>query len=263
MKSLAIVAGSMVLLTWSLGIQEQEKTRLVAQGSYSMVGGGADGTKKVAKLDEWSIYANQDGSYSVETQGAAEAPTMKEHYALTKNLTPKAVSLMVSTKDGDSSGKTVSISCDFGSERIVCRVTENGVTASASLAEKLPYVFMPTAEAPSLDLPWFFQTIASQAERSPGQPAAIPLVTIEDGDKAGSIILKVQEIEHVEYLGREKIEVAGENALAHRFRITATDNAEPQDLWLSDSGLLLRLSQQGNPSLILTSYTGPPLTPQR
>lgn len=262
MKSLAIVAGSMVLLVWSLSVQGQDETHLFAQGAYSMVGSDANGTKKVARLDEWRMYANQDGSYSIEVEGAAKAPTLKEHYALTNNLRPKAFSLVVSSKDGDSSGKSVSISCDFGSESIVCRTTEDGVTASASLAEKLPYVFMPTAEAPSLDLPWFFQTIASQAERFPGQPAAIPLVTIEDGDKADSIVLKMQEIEHVQYLGREKLEVAGQNALAHSFRIITTDNAEPQNLCLSDSGLLLRLSQQGNPSLILTSYTGPPLTGQ-
>lgn len=262
MKSLAIVAGSMALLAWSVSIPGQEHTHLVAQGAYSMVGSDASGTKKVARLDEWRMYANQDGSYSVEIEGPAGAPTLKEHYALTNNLTPKAFSLVLSSKDGDSSGKSVSISCDFGSESIVCRTIEDGVTASASLAEKLPYVFMPTAEAPVLDLPWFFQTIASQVERSPGQPAAIPLVTIEDGDKADSIILKVQEIEHVQYLGRQKIEVAGQNALAHRFRVTATDNAEPQNLWLSNSGLLLRLSQQGDPSWILTSYTGPPLTAQ-
>lgn len=261
MKRLAIVAGSMVLLAWSLGIQGQDEMHLVAQGAYSMVGSDGNGIKKVARLDEWRMYANQDGSYSVETEGAAEAPTMKEHYALTNNLTPKAFSLVLSSKDGDSSGKSISISCDFGSNSITCRTRENGVTASASLAEKLPYVFMPTAEAPSLDLPWFFQTIASQAERS-GEPATIPLITIEDGDKADSVVLKVQEIEHVQYLGREKIEVAGQNALAHSFRITTADNAEPQNLWLSDSGLLLRLSQQGNPSLILTSYKGPPLTGQ-
>lgn len=261
MKSLAIVAGSMVLLVWPVSIRGQEQTHLVAQGAYSMVGGGADGTKKVFRLDEWRMYGNQDGSYSVDIEAAAEAPTIKEHYALTNNLTPEAFSLIVSSKEGNSSGKSISISCDFGSDSIVCRTTENGVTASASLAEKLPYVFMPTAEAPSLDLPWFFQTIASQAERS-GQPATIPLVTIEDGDKADSVILKVQEIEHVQYLGREKIEVAGQSALAHSFRITTANNAEPQDLWLSDSGVLLRLSQQGNPSLILTSYKGPPLTGQ-
>lgn len=262
MKSLAIVGGIIVLLVLCLSIQGQDETNLVAQGTYSMVSSDASGSKKFARLDEWRMFSNQDGSYSVEVEGAAKAPAMKEHYALTNNLTPKAFSLIMSSKDDNSSGKSVSISCDFGSENIVCRTTENGVTASAGLAEKLPYVFMPTAEAPSLDLPWFFQTIASQAGRSPAQPTAIPLVTIEDGDKAGSIILKVQEIEHVQYLGRDKIEVAGQKALAHSFQITTADNAKPQNLWLSDSGLLLRLSQQGNPSLILTSYKGPPLTGQ-
>jgi hypothetical protein len=115
---------------------------------------------------------------------------------------------------------------------------------------------------PSLDLPWFFQTVASQAEHSVGRKSAIPLVTIEDGDTPDSTILKVKEIEQVEYLGREKIEVVGQAVLAHKLQIDDPASAAPEDLWLSDSGLLLQLSQQGNPSLLLTAYEGSPLSNQ-
>ena len=135
----------------------------------------------------------------------------------------------------------------------------NGVTTSPTLAQKMPYVFMPTAEAPSLDLPWFFQTIASQAGRSIGRKSDIPLITIEDGDAANSTLLKVQEIERVEYRGREKIDVAGQTVLAHKLQIDDPARAAPENLWLSNSGLLLKLSQEGNPSLVLTNYEGPPL----
>ncbi|MGB7172238.1 MAG: hypothetical protein WBD23_01670, partial [Candidatus Acidiferrales bacterium] len=229
------------------------------QGAYSMVGNDANGARKVSKLDEWRMYADKDGSYSVDIEAAAQSPMMEEHYVLTTDLKPKSFSLIVSSKNSNASGESVTISCDFDSEKITCHTVGGGVTASPTLVQKIPYVFMPTAEAPSLDLPWFFQTIASQAGRSIGQKSAIPLVAIEDGDTADSATLKIQEVELVEYLGREKIEVAGRTVLSHKFRISIPQSATPEDLWLSDSGLLLQLSQQGNPSLALTSYEGPPL----
>lgn len=263
MKSLAFVTG-IAVLSWPVAsIQGQEKNHLISHGEYSMVGiTDANGNKKDAKLDEWRMYANEDGSYSVEIAGAAQAPAMKENYVYSADLKPKSFSLVLSSGNNPTSSDSITISCDFGPEKITCRTVANGVTASAMLAEKMPYVFMPTAEAASLDLPWFFQTTASQAGRTAGQKSAIALITIEDGDTANSTILKVQENEQVEYLGRENIAVVGQTVLANKFRIRETGSTAPEDLWLSDSGLLLRLSQQGNPSLVLTSYEGPRLGEQ-
>lgn len=258
MKSLAVVAW-LALAAWALAIQGQGEKHLVSQGAYSMVGNDANGAKKVTKLDEWRMYTNKDGSCSVDIEAAIQSPMMEEHYVLTTDLKPKSFSLTVSSKNSNTSGESITISCDFGSEKITCHTVGNGVTASPALSQRMPYVFMPTAEAPSLDLPWFFQTIASQAGRSIGRKSAIPLITIEDGDTTNSTTLKVQEIEQVEYLGREKIDVAGQTVLAHKFRIDDPASAAPENLWLSNSGLLLQLSQQGNPSLLLTTYEGPPL----
>lgn len=265
MKSFAVVTGMALLFVWKPAyIQGQEKNHPVAHGAYSIVDIiDAKGNKKDVKLDEWHMYANQDGSYAVEIEATAQATALKERYFLTSDLKPKSFSLGLSSKGDNTSGDSATISCDFGSEKIACHTAGNGVNASPALAQKMPYVFMPTAEAPSLDLPWFFQTAAAQVGRSTGQRSAMPLITIEDGDTPDSTILKVQETEQVEYIGREKVDVVGQTVLAHKFRITDPASAAPEDLWLSDSGLLLRLTQQGNPSLLLTSYDGPPLGAQR
>lgn len=260
MKGLVVLTGITVLAMAVTNTRGQEKNRPVAQGAYSMVGiGDENGNKKDAKLDEWRMYTNLDGSYAVEIEAATQGATLKERYALTSDLKPKSFSLAVSSKEENASGESVTISCNFDTERIACHTAGNGVNASPALAEKLPYVFMPTAAAPSLDLPWFFQTVGSQAGRSTAQKSAIPLIAIEDGDTTDSTILRVQEIEQVEYLGQEKIDVVGQTVIAHKFRVSDPASAIPEDLWLSDSGLLLRLTQQGNPSLLLTSYEGPPL----
>jgi hypothetical protein len=81
MKSLAVVAGT-GLLAWALAIQGQGEGRLVSQGAYSMVGNDATGAKKITELDEWRMYANKDGSYSVGIEAAAHSPTMEERTTL-------------------------------------------------------------------------------------------------------------------------------------------------------------------------------------
>jgi|SRR5215469_4169839 len=256
MKSLAIVMGMMLAFAWAAASSPgQDEKKLIAHGTYSMEGTDNTGAKKVVKLDEWRMFSNKDGSNSVEIEMDAQMK-IEEHYVLTNDLKPTAFSWAVSNKNGG--GQSITISCDFGSEKVACRTLEDGVNSSAVLAQKVPYIFMPTAEAPSLDLPWFFQTMAAQAGRISEQTSAIPLITIEDGDTPNSIALKVQEIEHVSYAGREKIEVAGQTVLAHKFQLTETGTAAPENLWLSDSGLLLRMSQE-NSSFVLTNYEGPSL----
>ena len=97
MKSLAVVTG-IALIASALAIQGQGERRLVSQGTYSMVGNDANGAKKVTKLDEWRMYADKDGSYSVDIEGAAQSPTIEEHFVLTNDLKPKSFSLLLSSK---------------------------------------------------------------------------------------------------------------------------------------------------------------------
>jgi|SRR5215469_2897986 len=259
MRNLIVVSGIALLLIPCIASEGKSEMHLIAHGTYSMVGNNANGAIKVTKLDEWRLYADEDRSYSVDIDTASSKPIIKEHYIFTGNLTPKQFLLSISSKSGNADEGLITISCDFGQEKIECHTVANDITDSPELAQTMPYVFMPTAESPSLDLPWFFQTIASQAERSViGRQSSIPLITIEDGETAESTKLKVQEIEQVEYVGRERIQVAGQVALADKFRVTDSGGGAPENLWLSNRGLLLQASQQGNPSLVLTSYDGPP-----
>jgi hypothetical protein len=92
----------------------------------------------------------------------------------------------------------------------------------------------------------------------------MPLITLDDSDAEKDVRLKVQEIEQVEYLGSETISVLGQKLLAHKFRLAAAKNADAQEFWMSESGILLSmtLGEGGHMRITLTQYEGPPLDRQ-
>jgi hypothetical protein len=130
--------------------------------------------------------------------------------------------------------------------------------ASAKIMQKIPYVFMPSAAEPTVDLPWFYQSLASGAKRTTGSTTPIPFIAIEDGERENSIILKVEEVEQVQYLGREKVRIVNQDILAHKFQALNQDGGTAADLFLmSDSGLILQVIRSAGVKYVLTSYQGP------
>lgn len=75
--------------------------------------------------------------------------------------------------------------------------------------------------------------------------------------------LGVEETEHIEYLGQEKIEILSQQIDAHKFRIedkkNSGDPASTQIYWTSQFGLLVEAADGDGPSLVLSAYDGPKL----
>jgi hypothetical protein len=243
--------------------QNTTESHLVCQGEYSALGKGVDGKTKVIRIDHWHMDSMQDGSYSVEVELATTIPGLsaEEHHLLGKDFKPTKFGSIVS--NGVGSGKrSIKIECEYGMTELSCHTTNNGVLAAARIQQKLPYTFWPTVEAPTFDFPWAFQAIASRADRVVGHKTAMPLITLDDDQTENSTSLKVQEIEEVEYLGREAVEVMGKNLLAHKFRLVDPQSSDDQDgtqeFWMSDSGILLSM-KRGGVKIILTQYQGPSL----
>lgn len=238
-------------ITWG-----QERGKLVSQGEYSAVG-SKDGQPKSMKMDEWRMYALEDGSYAVSMHVIPrnQRRHVEERETMAKDLTPETFESDL--LDDFGAGHSINIHCDFGSLAIVCRAAFGGVSSSATLSEKKPYVFIPTFEALSLDMSWFSQNIAVQVDRSIGKQTDVPAIGIEDRPD-NAIGLKLQETEKLEYLGRENIEVVGQTVSAHKFSLKGPSGGAEENLWLSDSGLLLRLTS-ADLSVVLTNYQGPPL----
>lgn len=232
--------------------------KLISRGEYSAIG-KKDGKLTSVKMDEWRMYALEDGSYSLST--ATILRDKRRHLAereiLTKDLHPETFEVAISDDRDASHARDMKIHCDFGPSAIVCQSTFEGVRSSATFAEKKPYVFIPTFEGPSSDMCWFFQSIGVQADRSVGRQTYIPTIGIKDGPQ-NTIGLQLKETEHLEYLGRENIEILGETISAHKFSLASSAGGPAESLWLSNSGLLLRFTSAGL-SIVLTSYQGPPL----
>jgi hypothetical protein len=252
-----------IFLASGLLAQNAADSRLVCQGEYSASVKGVNGETKVTRIDRWHMNTMQDGSYFVEVELATTVPGLsaEEQHLLGKDLRPKKFVSVMSNGAG-SDKRSIKIECEYGMTELSCHTTDNGSLAAARIQRKLPYIFWPTAEAPTFDFPWAFQALASQAERVVGHKTAMPLITLDDGETKNSISLKVQEIEEVEYLGREAVEVMGKKLLAHKFRLVDPKNPDdpegPQEFWVSDSGILLSMTFVGA-RISLTQYQGPSL----
>jgi hypothetical protein len=206
----------------------------------------------------------QDGSFSIDVELATTIEGLKaeEHHLLTKELKPKHfVSVMSSSVGIDR--QSLKIDCDYGITELSCHTTHNGSLGALKLQQKPPYIFWPTMEVPTFDFPWACQALGSQAERVVGHKTAMPLITLDDSDAEKDARLKVQEIEQVEYLGRETVNVLGQKLLAHKFRLPDPKNADSaQEFWVSESGILLSMTISGDMKITLTQYEGPPLDRQ-
>jgi len=257
MKSLSGMLGAMLLIFTPAVSRNSGNGRLVCQGEYSYVSREPAKQADQRKLDSWRMYALPDGSYDVEVELATKPgnPQIVEHHLFTSDFQPKGLTFFVPATPPDDE-KPVQLDCDYEPNQIRCRASFNGTDSSATLAQKMPYVFMPNAEAPVFDMPWFSQMLVGQAERSVGARTPVAVVSLEDGETPDAIALKGDETEQVEYLGQEKIQVLEQSIVAHRFRTVHSE--ESQDFWLSPSGLLLQM-QMGEGKIVLSGYQGQPL----
>jgi hypothetical protein len=216
------------------------------------------------------MYALTDGSHLVKVELVPDlvklkAPKLRieEIHVFAKELLPKRYIFNLSNEqtDGNTSAK---IDCNYQPTGLTChaeyQTPEEAFSGTSTLPQKMPYAFWHSVEAPTFDLVWASQPFAAQAERVVGHKTTIPLISIEDGDTPGTMKLAVEEIEQIEYLGREKISVLNHQMLAHKFRMTDPYHQHVGDLWMSNSGLLLAmtLGEEGEVSvkMMLTSYQG-------
>ncbi|MGA7850554.1 MAG: hypothetical protein WCA13_15720 [Terriglobales bacterium] len=260
MKSTLVSLAVIMLLASGLLAQDEAKRHAVCEGEYSALFRDAKGDPKVVRVDHWRMNPMQDGSYSVDVELIPTAPTKAvrtEHHLLTKELKTKTfVSVM-----SNGVGSEIKIECDYGTTELSCCYIHDGSSAAATIRQEPPYVFWPSVEVPTLDLPWAFQAFVSQAVRTVGHKTAVPLVTLDEGQTRNSISLKVQEIEQVEYLGRETVEILGQKLLAHKFRLVDPETGAEQEFWVSESGLLLSMKMGEGRVISLTQYQGPSLAP--
>jgi hypothetical protein len=229
------------------------------QGQYSRKNASAGAANAWIPTDRWRMYSMPDGSYSVqaELEPFDKESSVRQTFMLANDLKPKGFS---------SNSKSGNISCEFNTASLQCSIhitIPNDLTASASLAQTIPYMFMPVADAFPLDLAWFFHMSASQTDRKVGRIIKMPVISIRDGESKDEIKLGIAAWEQIEYLGLEKITILSREISAHKFRLNDAEKPNAENLiqiWTSESGIVLQISNsEENPSILLTEYEGPAL----
>src|ERR1022692_4550521 len=237
-----IFAGT-ALLTSGLVAQNDAKQHVTCEGEYSAMFRDAKGNPKAVKIDSWHMDSMQDGSCSVDVELISPSATMKslrtERHVLSKQFKPMSFVSVTSIGSGKEM-ESFKIECDFAMADISCRTTHNSSKAVATVRQTKPYIFWPSVEAPTFDFPWAFEAIASQSERIVGRKTALPLITLDEGQTKNDIVLKVQEVEQVEYLGKETIEIIGQKIPAYKFRLLDPKSGA-QEFWVSESGVVLSM----------------------
>jgi hypothetical protein len=252
----------------ALSLAHSRSGRVYCRGEYSTVHDGV-GNAKLTPFDQWEMYAVADGTFVVETSMvfptiSAQGPkkSIKQRLTYDRHMSPVSFGLEDSISDASSS-RPLEIECRYRPTKLQCSSRAKSGDArplTETLDQREPYVFLPYPLL-NFDLPWFYRDLASRGDHVKGKQILVPILCFEDNGESSGDGVKVQEIDVVEYLGEEAIRVGSKSLAARKFRTweSATGAETHEDIWLSDSGLVLQLSQNGKVDFVLSKYSGPPL----
>ncbi len=238
----------------------------LCSGEYSRTRDDA-GHSKLVPFDSWSMYQLTNGTYTVKmsmifpstTTGRSEKG-ISQSVTYDHNMSPTSYTLIDSVSRPDS--KTTEVHCRYYPSKLECSVGQSGDLRRpvASIRQTERFAFLPYPLL-TFDLPWSYRDIASKGERVTGKMITVPIIgfSTEEGDSESSLTLEGTNA--VEYLGEESFTVANQPVTAHKFRTwdTASGPSTFTDVWLSNSGLVLQLGQNGSLDFILSKYSGPSL----
>ena len=251
------LTGVAVLFGCSLGLPQAEDATFVCKGEYSTLVEGKGNHS--SKLDEWVMYARPDNFLMITVRLASDPSGLSaEHYVMTPQLKPVEMSTRLATVDTPS----IRVSCQRSQSETKCNAESGDSKESLRITQTEPYVVIVFPEELTIfyDVPWFYQRLASQAQRASGQHTGISIISaLRRNDVTGDT--HVVNVIDVEYLGRERIQVLNQKLLAHKYHIRDPKNPKnpQQDLWTSNSGILLKATAGYRPALILSAYEGRPL----
>ena len=246
------LTGVAVLFGCSLGLPQADDATLVCKGEYSTLEEGKG--KHSSKVDDWVMYARPDNLFTVKVRLASDPSGLTgENYV----MTPQLKMVEMSTRLGSVDTCSTRTSCQRGPSGTTCSAECGDSKESFRITQTEPYVIIVFPENLPNDVPWFYQRLAAQAQPSPGKHTEISIIVVlQTKDMTGDS--HVVSVIDVEYLGREEIQVLNRKLLAHKYHIRDPKNPKrpQQDLWTSDSGILLKATAGYESAVILSAYEG-------
>jgi hypothetical protein len=203
----------------------------VAEGSYG-------------PYDNWVLWRTAEG-YRVESEihwaDALSTGVQAEVLRLTPQFQMKGVRYETKQFKPLPDG---ALDCSVLEKSLDCTSSFKGSEGKGSIPVAGAYAAQFGVEMAFLDLPWFFTSLVSHADRKPGITSEAGVVWIAfDGPTPEELVTANPRTSKIKFLGREKISVLGRSVNSFKFQIEARHL--DSTVWTSESGLLLAFDWGG------------------
>lgn len=131
------------------------------------------------------------------------------------------------------------MSCTFANGLVTCHErSDQGAVTCKPYKYVEPFWFW-VDNLFAIDMPWLIGGAVNMAHLEAGN-APLSVVTIAGGGKGVECDLSSEEEGPLEFVAAERLEVAGTRVAVKHYRLSS--KGTPMDLWTTDSGILIRLS---------------------
>jgi hypothetical protein len=252
----------------------------VAEGDYVMQRAADKGISQAKTLTRWVLYGKGGSGYhlnsEVENQpGGLRVVQVEE---LDPHFGPTAIGYELYRKDNNKPGITVK--CQFSGAAITCGGEFEGkqIGPSKPYKESAPFwLWMEGLFA--LDMPWLLDGTVNMAHLKEGR-VKVPTVSVLGGTAVligdAVNVAKLKEVQGLnqkltvfapdkptewevysdeesllELVGTETVEINGAKISVRHY--TLTNGTKPMGLWITDTGILIRMSGVADDGLLVLS----------
>jgi hypothetical protein len=266
---------SLILVCNATLMLSQEK---VAEGEYWVEGTAPSGAPQAIRATHWTVYEKSPGHFRLESECEKHPAGLRvvQTEDLTDRFVPTTIGYELYRKD--QAIPSISATCDFASGALVCTGNAGKDQASPSAPYKPQGAFVPWIEGlSSLDLPWLMAGALNMAQWDKGR-AQIETLIVSGGsgvmigdalnmaalqstgkpitfvgpDKPTPWSFSSADRESLQFIASETAELQGEKVAVKHY--ASTDSKEQGGMWITDSGLLTKMTAQENLSFVLKSY---------
>ena len=214
----------------------------VAEGEYAMQITAASGAVSLKTATRWTLYRKSPGGYRLRSE-ILGPPDLQGRLFQVEELDDKLVPTALGMEAYLTGQKRpiATLNCDFANGSITCHMqSEEGAFTCKPYKHNGPFWFW-VENLFVLDLPWLTGGAANMAHLEKGK-VPIAVVTFAGGGKNAACDLTAEEEGPLEFVETANLEVAGVEVAAKHY--TMKSGEEVEDLWISNSGLLLKMSDR-------------------
>lgn len=273
-----LIAVCFTLMICSTLIPAQEK---VAEGKYQAQTASGSGAPQTKTLTQWTLYEKPSGGYRLqsEIENQPEGVRVLQIEELTDHFVPKAIGYELYRND--QKDPYITANCDLSNGVVIC----SGISGDDRAIPSPPYkpsgpFWMWVEGLFALDMPWLVGGAIDMAHPGQGKAKINALVVsggsgVMIGDAVNVATLKAikpplqdlkvmapskpipwtfksPEESSVEFVASESMELNGTKVAVTHYSLTNAKTSA--NVWITDSGLVAKLSQNKYSSYILTGY---------